>query len=177
MQLEPNFLPAKLMDQCKALVKLTHKTSGMRDLTQRVAAADCLAAATQFSDTFTMLQTITTSFRLSIASWIGAIVLVALALFVKWWLILVAAILVAAAKWFEHRVRRGQMYLATIFLGLEVIATDFCGWGGAYPELKTRALEILNDDMARPKTTWLDFYLPRRANFSADTAKSFGPTG
>jgi hypothetical protein len=59
---------------------------------------------------------------------------------------------------------------------MEALATNFCGWADAYPELGQQAKQLLyRNDPATPKTFFLDYYLPQRAQLSPDYISLFSP--
>lgn len=175
--MDPNFLPESLKTKCGELVRMTHKKYGLRGLPAKITGGEYVVALSCMSDTFEALQTVSSFFKYQIVAAVAAAVCLVLSFTVAWWLLIGAAVGVFVAMWSAKVVRAAWWYLATVLLGLEVLTTDFCGWGKAYPDLHRRALELLNDNPAQPKTVLLDHYLPRRANFTSDTARGFGPGG
>ena len=66
------------------------------------------------------------------------------------------------------------MLLAAMLLSLEILVSDFAGWGSAYPTAWEAARRAFGPDDDAPME-WLDYYLPRRAELEADLVKVFGP--
>jgi hypothetical protein len=173
--LEPTFLPENLWQKCRFLVQSVHEKHGLDALPGKVTTANYMVALSCMSDTFAVMQTNALCFRLGIASWTSAVVFFVLGWVLTWWLLIGAVASVVGAWWLNRRQSYGWMYLGTVCLGMEILSNDFCGWGKAYPDLRDRSLQLLNDDPSRPKTTWLDYYLPNRANLSPETLRQFGP--
>src|SRR5205823_4228869 len=148
--MDPNFLPENLMKKCGGLVRMTHKTHGLRGLPAKIVTGEHMVALSCMSDTFEALQVVSSHFRYQIAAWAVAAVCLVLAVTVTWWMLIGAAAGVLAAIWCGKVVRAAWWHLATVLLGMEVLIADFCGWGTAYPELYRRALQLLKDNPAHP---------------------------
>jgi hypothetical protein len=58
-----------------------------------------------------------------------------------------------------------------------MLSNDFLGWGKAYPQERAEALRVLNGNSESPKSLWLDYYLPLRADLDPSQLKTFEPTG
>lgn len=175
--MNPNFLPQDLFKKCHNLVRLTHKTHGVRGLPAEIWNRKYIVELSCMSDTYAALQKATSSFKYQIALLVGTAICVVLSFTLTWWFLLGAASGVLVVRFFAKVRRDAWTYIGAVLLGMDVLAADFCGWGNAYPDLQRQAIELRNSDPARPNAFWLDFYLPRRANFSADSVRSFGPGG
>lgn len=173
---ERSFLPEKLWQKCRYLVRLIHEKYGLDALPAKATTVDYMSALACVSDTSSVMRTNALYFKLMIASWSVAAVFFVLSWVLTWWMLIGVVASGIAALWLNKRQFYGWMYLGTACLGMEILANDFCGWGNAYPDLRDRSLQLLNDDPLRPKTTWLDYYLPNRTTLSPEILRQFGPT-
>jgi pimeloyl-ACP methyl ester carboxylesterase len=177
--MDRNFLPAILMKKCAALVRMVHDKFGLNGLPAKITTSDYMPVLAFFlSDTFAVMRVVSLCFKLKMASWVVTLICLVLSLAWSLWLLIGVAAGSLAAMLLAKKERDGWLYCATVLLGLEILATDFFGWGTAYPDLRDKALWVLNYDPAHPKTTWLDFYLPRRASLDPDKLREFwAPSG
>jgi len=127
------------------------------------------------SDTWAILSANNAAFKFMVASWITVPIFLILVWAWTWWMLIGAVAGAAIALWLNAKQRDYWMFLSTICLGMEILATDFCGWGKAYPALRDRARELLQEDSAHSKTTLLDYYLPNRANIASEQLRAFAP--
>lgn len=99
-----------------------------------------------------------------------------LAPFVTWWLLIVTTFAVVVERLVAMRERRFWILVAAMLFSAEVLASDFAGWGTAYPDARRAALQALGSTSpgAAP-VEWLDYYLPRREQLGAEIVKAFGP--
>lgn len=164
-------IPEELMVKCSLLVQKTHDTLGFGDLPKRIATKDNAAAIACAAGLLPILQRTSTVFKRRIVCWVASLAIVVLALTYTWWWLLALAVTVAAERYFRSSERKGWQVLASALLGLEVLASDFAGWGAAYPAERKEAQEAF----ARLHTEWLDYYLPRRSQLTADVIRRFGP--
>lgn len=88
------------------------------------------------------------------------------------WFLLALAVSVAAERRFRYRERKAWQVLAAALLSLEVLASDFAGWGAAYPAERKEAQQAFEG----LHTEWLDYYMPRRSQLTADDLRRFGPS-
>jgi hypothetical protein len=56
-----------------------------------------------------------------------------------------------------------------------MLATDFAGWGTAFPEARERARATFGPEALPLKPIWLDYYLPGRHEFTREGIEAFGP--
>lgn len=82
---------------------------------------------------------------------------------------------VATNSWRPNKRHEYQTYLASIVLSIESLACDFAGWGTRYPELRSKAVEILDTYFTNNRTRLLDIYLPQRDQFGRDELTALGP--
>jgi hypothetical protein len=50
--------------------------------------------------------------------------------------------------------------IMTVILSLEVLASDFAGWGWRFPVAKRKATAVVNEYLPTTRTRLLDYYLP-----------------
>ena len=96
---------------------------------------------------------------------------------VSWWILIVLPVLVAGERWAAKVKSDLVRFEASVVLGLEMLATDFLGWGAAFPYARARAVWLLSGD-ARPKIEpiWLDVFMPDRGGASDEELKQLiGP--
>jgi len=174
--MDSNFLPANLIDKCGYLVRSIHKEHGLNGLPRIMVTRDYMVALACMSDTFAVMQTNVLFFRLMIASLVAAAICLVLCWVLPWsWMLFGVAACIIAAVVLHAKQGECWGYLGIVCLGTEILANDYCGWGTAYPDLRDQARKLLNDNPARPKTTWLDFYLPRRESLAPEVLQKFGP--
>jgi hypothetical protein len=153
------------------LVQKTHHTLGLGDLPKRIATKDNVAAIACAPGLLPILQRTSTVFKRRIACWVASLATVVLAFTYTWWWLMALVVTVAVERYFRSSERQGLQVLAATLLSLEVLASDFAGWGAAYPAERKEAQQAL----AGHRTEWLDYYLPRRAQLAADVVRQFGP--
>jgi len=59
----------------------------------------------------------------------------------------------------------------TLLLSLEVLASDFAGWGRRFPLAKRKATAVLNKYLPTTRTRLLDYYLPPRGHQRSELVK------
>jgi len=171
------FPPRELVNKCFALVKSTHDRVGYRDLAQRIATKRSMVSLAMIPRMLGLVGSVATLGKLRVIAWAAMVVSLLLALFISrmWWL---ATIVVIVIERLIARKEREQLsFLSAVFLALEMLASDFAGWGSALPFARNQAMTILGCKGEGVPTEWLDFYLPRRASLDATLLASFGPSG
>lgn len=161
------------------LVHMVHGRIGLDGLPAKITNNGYMPVLALFhSDTFPVMHDVVLAFKLKMASWGVMLICLVLSFAWSWWWLIGVVASSVAVMLFARKERTGWFYCASVLLGLEILATDFFGWGAAYPDLREKALWVLDDDPAHPKTTWLDFYLPRRASLDPDRLREFwAPSG
>lgn len=152
-----SFLPDDLLHKCKYVVRTIHDKHGLDALPRKATSGAYIVALHEMSDTRYVMNMIALASRFAIVSWIVAGAFLILSITIAWWALIGVALSVLVAKWLATRQREGWLFQGTILLGMEMLSTDFCGWGTAYPELRNQAAQLLNDDLKHPKTIWLDY--------------------
>jgi hypothetical protein len=83
---------------------------------------------------------------------------------------------VATKSWRSNKRHEAQTYLVSIVLAIEVLGSNFVGWGDRYPEAKRKADEILNESFTANRTRLLDIYMPLRAQIDQNELREvLGP--
>ncbi|HKQ87664.1 MAG TPA: hypothetical protein VJS43_12955 [Candidatus Acidoferrales bacterium] len=70
---------------------------------------------------------------------------------------------------------RGYVLIMTVMLSLEVLASDFAGWGRRFPMAKRKASAVLNEYLPTARTRLLDYYLPHRGHQRPELVKLLTP--
>jgi len=70
---------------------------------------------------------------------------------------------------------KGYVLIMTIMLSLEVLASDFAGWGRRFPMAKRKATAVLNKYLPTARTRLLDYYLPHRGHQRSELVKLLTP--
>jgi len=158
------------------LVEQTHKYISTRTLPHMIATKRNAVAAAFLPEGWTLLAAATSAFRIRLFLWAVAIVAVVLAACLTWWLACLAGVAVVVERTLAAKERGFYVALAATLLGAEMLASNFAGWGEAYPTAREKAMRAFGFAVdADIETEWLDFYLPRRAQLDADMLKAFGP--
>ncbi len=152
----------ELVAKCNLLVEDCHRRLGWQGLPRRVATKENMVALASIDPR--LLSFVPIALRQRIACWIVAVLLVGCAWAFTWWLLSGLLVVLPLERIIAKREKHNWMLLASVLLSLEVLANDIAGWGTACPEARVQAKELLG---LQP-TSWLDFYLPRRANIDAE---------
>ncbi len=176
------FPPRELVNKCFALVKVTHDRVGYRDLAQRIATKHSLVslgmtAAISAPRMLHVIGSVAALGKLRVIAFAAIVVSLLLPLFIghMWWLATIVVIVIE--RLIAREERRQLLFLSAVILALEMLASDFAGWGSALPVARNQAMKILGCKEENVPTKWLDFYLPRRAFLDATLLASFGPSG
>ena len=70
---------------------------------------------------------------------------------------------------------RGYVLIMTVMLSLEVLASDFAGWGRRFPMAKRKATAVVNKYLPSTRTRLLDYYLPHHGYQRSDLVKLLTP--
>ena len=71
----------------------------------------------------------------------------------------------------QRKALKGYTLIMTLLLSLEVLASDFAGWGRRFPMAKRKATAVLNEYLPTTRTRLLDYYLPRRGDQRPELVK------
>lgn len=168
-------IPVELFQKCSQVVRTTHRHKGISDLPARITSAgkDHMTALVLIPAGAQLMRSIDAGFKLSLITWIvGAALVVGSFLLTRW--MLLALPLVGLAVWRLNSSEKDYwIFEASVLLALDMLSSDFAGWGAAFPAARRQALEILGGS---PSSEWLDYYLPRRATLDVEkTRKAMGP--
>jgi len=158
------------------LVEQTHKTVTTQPLPRMIATRRNAVAAAFLPEGRTMLAAAVSASRMRLFLWFVAIAAIVVAAFWTWWLACLSPVAILVERIMAAKERQFFTALAAILLGEEMLATDFAGWGKAYPEARDKVLTGFGSPVD-VETEWLDFYLPRRADLDADMLEALGPDG
>ena len=75
----------------------------------------------------------------------------------------------------QKKALKGYMLIMTLLLSLEVLASDFAGWGKRFPMAKRKATAVLNKYLPTTRTRLLDYYLPPRGHQRPEWVKLLTP--
>lgn len=76
----------------------------------------------------------------------------------------------------QKKALKGYMLIMTRLLSLEVLASDFAGWGTRFPMAKREATAVLNKYLPTTRTRLLDYYLPHRGHQRPELVKLLTPS-
>jgi hypothetical protein len=171
------FPPRELVNKCFALVKSTHDRVGYRDLAQRVATKHRMVSLAMTPRMLTMIGSVAALGKLRMIAWAAIVASLLLALFISrmWWLATIVVVVIE--RLIARKEREHLLFLSAVVLSLEMLASDFAGWGSALPVARNQAMTILGCKGEGVPTELLDFYLPRRASLDTTLLASFGPSG
>ena len=170
-----NFIPKELFQKCSLLVRSTHKDIGYGELPKMIASGKDIVAVTLIPDAFAVLKTTATLFKLRNLCWIIIIILLILSFLLSKWFLLGIIVVFLFERYLSNIDHKSYMFLSSVLLSLEMLVNDFAGWGSAFPKAQRKAMNVLDCDTSNLPTKWLDFYLSRRAELSAELIKKFGP--
>jgi hypothetical protein len=82
-----------------------------------------------------------------------------------------------AARTRSAKVASGcYLLIASVTVSLEVLASDFAGWGSQFPQAKQKANDIVAEFFPTSRTRLLDMYLPALSQLAPDVLRSISPT-
>jgi hypothetical protein len=172
--MKDNFLPTELAQKCFALAESTHERIGFGTLPKVMVTGENMVPLGLVPDAFKLIGSVGAIHKLRIVSWLVGLAMVAGGLMINHWIFLGLVVVLIADRKLSSEERRQWMLLAAFKLALEMLATNFAGWGNAYSSERKTAMDILGD---KGRTTLLDFYLPRHVELEAPLLKAFGPGG
>lgn len=169
-----NFLPKELVQKCFALVESSHKRTGLGMLPTTMVTRENMVPLALLPDAFRLMGSVRATYKIRILCWLAGLAVVIAGLMLSRWIFLGLVLLLIADRKLASDDRGYWMLLAAFKLALEMLASNFAGWGSAYPRERKKALELLAD---KPPTILLDSYLPRREELDATLLQAFGPGG
>ena len=169
-------IPPELLQKCKAVVEVSHQEHGFRGLPARLTSRDSMIVLALVPGMLQVMEGVSAGFKMRVGCWVVGLVLVALSWFTSWWMLLGLSVVVIIERRLARSERKSWQFLAAVLLSLEVLADDFAGWGRAFPGEQATAREILAGNSSPLRFQWLEFYLPRRTDFSEEILDGFSPT-
>ncbi len=170
------FIPPELLSICMPVVDQFHKKQGLSNLAANIAEDDNSAALTSIPEAFAVLNDTNRLYNIRKWCFLASIGIVCLSFLVPWWSLLTLGVIFLADRFLAYREKSGWKFLSAVLLSLEMLTNNFAGWGKAYPQARAEALGILKDNPEAPKSTWLDYYLPQRAELDSSRSKAFEPS-
>lgn len=170
------FIPPELIGICMPVVEQFHQKQGLSNLAAKIATEDNRVALTSIPEASAVLNDTNRLYNIRKWCFLASIGIVCLSLLVPWWSLLTVIVIFLADRFLAYREKSGWKLLSGVLLSLEMLTNDFAGWGKAYPEARAEALRVLKDNPESPKSTWLDYYLPQRAEPDFSRSKSFEPS-
>ena len=168
-------IPPELLMICTPVVKQFHQKNGFSDLSTKITTGGSMDAITSIPETSAVLNANNQYYKIRKWCFLASIGIVCLSVFVPWWSFLALVMMFLADRFLAYRAKDGWKYLSSVLLSLEMLTNDFAGWGKAYPQERTEALGVLKDNPASPKSIWIDYYLPQRAELDPSLLKAYEP--
>jgi len=75
----------------------------------------------------------------------------------------------------QKKALKCYVLIMTVMLSLEVLASDFAGWGRRFPVAKRKATAAVNKYLPSTRTRLLDYYLPLHGYQRSDLVKLLTP--
>jgi hypothetical protein len=169
-------IPNELKHKCYQIVEIAHAGHGYDKLLARVVTKENMVAIACVPAAFAILKATHAAWKLRIACWLVLAALVVSGFVYNRWILLALIPVFIAERYLASSQRKYLMAVAATLLALEILVADFAGWGIAFPEERRRASDILGGFSQRTEPSWLDFYLPRRAELDDDQRRAFGPS-
>jgi hypothetical protein len=170
------FIPPELLSMCMSIVEQFHQKQGLSNLAAKVSIDDNNAALTSIPETSVVLNDTNRFYTIRKWCFFASIGIVCLTFLIPWWSLSALAVIFLADRFLVYHETRGWKFLSAVLLSLEMLTNDFAGWGKAHPEARAEAVRVLKDSPESPKSIWLDYYLPQRAEPDFAHAKAFEPS-
>lgn len=170
------FIPPGLLNICIPVVEQFYKKNGYSNLNVKISAGDTMAALTSLPEASDVLKATNQYYTIRKWCFLASIGIVCLSILVPWWSLLTLAVVFLVDRILAYREKNGWKFLSTVLLSLEMLTNDFAGWGKAYPQAREEALGVLKDNPASPRSIWLNYYLPKRAELDPSLLKVYEPS-
>jgi hypothetical protein len=172
----PESIPNRLRLVCNAHVEAIHKKHGLDALPAKVTTSPYLATCSLMDDTAVCLREISAYSKARVLTVIMGVAWLIPAVLVSWWALAGIVLCAIVIKYQSRRIFDRWVYLGSVLLSMEALATNFCGWADVYPELGQQAKQLLyHDNPETRKTFFLDYYLPQRAQLLPEFIRLFSP--
>jgi len=170
------FIPPELLSMCMPIVEQFHQKQGFSNLAAKIASDDNSAALTSIPEAAAILNDTHRFYNIRRWCFLASIGVVCLTFLLPWWSLFTLIVIFLADRFLAYREKHGWKFLSAVLLSFEMLTNDFAGWGKAYPEERAKALRVLQDNSESPKSTWLDYYFPERAEPDFAHTKAFEPS-
>ena len=137
------FPPKDLVNKCFHLVTSTHARLGFGDLLGRIATKEAMVTLATTPRMLHVVGSVSVIGKFRTFAWVVGIFTLLLGLVLsRLWLVGPVLALVAD-RLLAKKEHEQYMFLAAVLLAMDVLATDFAGWGSALPKARRQALTIL----------------------------------
>ena len=152
--MEDSFLPVELVSNSNALIESVHKSHGCHEnLPKALIEKEYLTPLLCLPEGRIFMQHASFTFKLRMFCWIIGLIIIGLSIFISKWLLTGLLIMAVVERFLAGRERRFYILSAATLLSLDILVSDFAGWGTAYPDERERALKILSDEEANFQTS------------------------
>jgi hypothetical protein len=171
-----NAIPSELFSICKQIVEKHHGKHGLGNLPANIETSGNINTLSLIPEASDVLKANNRYYKIRKWCFLVSIGFVCLSVLIPFWSLPILVLLFIADRTLAYREKKGWTFLSTVLLSLEILANDFSGWGSAYPIEHTEASDVLRDNQGSLKSTWLDYYLPKRATLDPALLKAFEPS-
>jgi len=166
-------IPLELLNICKRTVEKHHGEHGFGKLSSDIETSGNIDALALIPEASAVLKTNNLYYKIRKWCFMASIGFVILSVQIPWWSLAILVLIFIADRILAYREKKGWKFLSAVLLSLEFLVNDFSGWGSAYPHERAEAAGVL---VADPKSAWLDYYLPKRAQMDPSQLKTFEPS-
>lgn len=152
----PGPIPENLLLKCRQTVAAFHDEYGIGDLSRRLASRRNMRALWMVPGGRAITAAAFDAFKWRMGAWCAGTLAVALGAIFSGWILLALLPVVLADRRLELRQQRQWQAAAAILVALEILATDYAGWGSADPQARESAVRILHSEF--DKSEWLRCY-------------------
>ena len=174
--MNPSAIPPDLFNICRDIVEGHHSKNGIGNLNTDIDTSANTMVIDAIPEASSVFKTNTLLYKIRKWCFMASIGFVILAVLVPWWSLGTLVLIFLADRLIVQREKAGWKYLATVLLGLDFLTNDFSGWGTAFPGEREKAIGLLQSNPQSPKSIWLDYYLPRRAEMDPSQLKALAPS-
>jgi hypothetical protein len=107
--MDTKFLPRELVSRCLNYVVAYHKQAGHSNLAQQLWDRETMVFLSLHKDMMEILGAAVTSFRMRRLLWLLALVVIALVVFINWWIALALMPVIFAERYFARRERENHI--------------------------------------------------------------------
>jgi hypothetical protein len=169
-------IPLELFNICKRTVEQHHGEHGFGKLSSDIETPDNINTLALIPEASAVLKTNNLYYQIRKWCFMASIGFVILTVVIPWWSLSILVLIFLVDRILAYREKNGWKFLSTVLLSLEFLVNDFSGWGSAYPDERAEAAGVLGANPESPQSTWLDYYLPKRAQMDPTLLKTFEPS-